>query len=80
MTPLAIRSVALIATAAAALALSACASGQPIETYAAATQRLAEECRERGGILQPVSATTGRAETDNVCRIPGGASRLTRSD
>jgi putative hemolysin len=79
MTPLSIRPAALVA-AAAALALSACASGRPIETYSAATQRLAEECRERGGILQSVSASTGRAETDNVCKIPGGASRLTRSD
>lgn len=31
-------------------------------------QRLARECRERGGILQPTpGAVTGRPETENYC-------------
>lgn len=77
MTPLSIRSAALLA---AALALSACASGRPIESYSAAVQRLSDECAERGGILQPAPTLTGRPETDNICKITGGASRLTRSD
>jgi hypothetical protein len=66
--------------AAALLALSACASGRPLESYAQATERLAAECQARGGILQNVGSSSGRAETDNVCKLTGGASRITRSE
>lgn len=62
------------------LGVTACASGKPIETYAQATDRLAAECQARGGILQNTGNSSGRPETDNVCRITGGASRLPRSE
>ena len=62
----------------AALILSACATaGEPMESYGAATQRLAADCQARGGILQTTGGQTGRPETDNICKITGGASRLT---
>ena len=60
------------------VALGACASaGAPLESYGAATERLAADCQARGGILQASGAQTGRPETDNICKITGGASRLT---
>lgn len=63
----------------AVLGLAACAgSGRPVEGYGAATDRLAAECQARGGILQATGQSTGRAETDNICKITGGASNLTR--
>lgn len=62
------------------LSLAACATGKPVETYAQATERLAAECQARGGILQNIGNSSGRAETDNICKITGGASRLTRSE
>jgi hypothetical protein len=65
---------------AALIGLSACASGRPVETYGQATERLAAECQARGGILQNTGNSSGRAETDNVCKLTGGASRLTRSE
>lgn len=67
-------------SAVALLALSACASGKPLESYAQATERLAAECQARGGILQNVGNSSGRPETDNVCKLTGGASRITRSE
>jgi predicted Rossmann-fold nucleotide-binding protein len=61
-----------------AAALSACAShGPPQDSYIARTEKLAAECDARGGILAPTGGQTGRPETDNVCKITGGASRLT---
>ena len=61
--------------------LGACASaGKPMESYSAATERLAADCQARGGILQTTGNLTGRPETDNVCKITGGASRLTRGE
>ena len=63
----------------AVLILSACATaGEPMESYSAATERLAADCQARGGILQNTGNQTGRPETDNICKITGGASRLTR--
>ena len=59
--------------------LAACASGprEPRPTYMQELDQLAAECRERGGILAPIAgSTTGRPQTDNVCEIRGGASRL----
>ena len=41
-------------------------------------QRLARQCQQRGGVLVPSGANTGRAQLDFVCqrsgasRIPGG--------
>ena len=63
----------------AALAVGACASGPPSEdSYGAEERRLADDCRERGGVLTPSGAMTGRPQVDNVCRISGGATRLDR--
>ena len=60
-----------------AVALSACASGAPLETLAERRADLAQDCRERGGILVPSGGPlTGRPEVDNHCRITGGGSRL----
>jgi hypothetical protein len=62
-----------------AIAASACAAG-PGRTpsgYNEQMDRLAADCRARGGILTPIpAASTGRPETDFACRITGGASRI----
>jgi hypothetical protein len=40
-------------------------------------QRLLRTCHERGGVLVPSDRVfTGRVETDNDCRISGGARRI----
>ncbi len=66
----------LIATAAlAGLALSACASGPGSDRYGTELQRLADSCRERGGILAPTGQQSGRPQLDNVCEIRGGTAR-----
>ena len=60
-----------------ALAVTACATGAPSEgSYVAQERRLAEECQARGGILSPSGQLTGRPETENVCKITGGATRI----
>ncbi|RZJ04774.1 MAG: hypothetical protein EON89_06300 [Brevundimonas sp.] len=60
----------------AALAVGACASGAPAEgSYLSRDQKLAEDCRARGGILAPSGQTTGRPEVDSICRISGPAPR-----
>lgn len=66
------RRLTLIAPAA-LLLLSACASGasSPENAYSNQLQRLADDCRARGGILSPTGMTTGRVETENVCKING---------
>jgi hypothetical protein len=51
--------------------LTACAM-PPAPDRESDTQRLARECRERGGILAPSGGPlTGRAETDHVCEFRG---------
>lgn len=65
----------------AALGVSACA-GTPHSrpSFGEELDQLTADCRERGGILAPIAgATTGRPQTDYVCEIRGGASRLTRN-
>lgn len=59
------------------LALSACASTSGPSTYAQELQQLSDGCEARGGILVPTGQQSGRPQNDNVCRITGGASRLT---
>jgi len=59
------------------LALSACASTPGPSRYEEELQRLADDCQARGGILSPTGQQSGRPQNDNVCRISGGASRLT---
>lgn len=58
------------------LGLTACA-GAPVDRYSDALKRLSDDCEARGGILSPTGEQSGRPQTDNVCRITGGASRLT---
>jgi hypothetical protein len=60
-----------------AAATSACATTPSGENrYTAQLDRLAADCRARGGVLTPNgSATTGRPELDYACRITG-ATRL----
>lgn len=59
------------------LLLSACAGtmASPEGSYSSQLRQLADECRARGGILSPTGATTGRVETENVCKINGQAVR-----
>ena len=75
------RTFPLIASAvAAAAALSACAStGERQPTYGEEMQRLAADCKARGGILVPLGTQpTGRPEADHACQISGGATRIER--
>ena len=39
-------------------------------------RQLEADCTARGGILTPTQQQTGRPQTDNACRITGGASRI----
>lgn len=70
------RTALVLAALVAPLALAACASGRPLPTYQQDLDRLEADCSARGGILAPTGATTGRAQTDYLCKITGGASRL----
>ena len=73
------RTLSLLAPATAFLALSACATGPGTSlTYGERLQALADSCRERGGILvsRPDGRMTGQPETDHVCNISGGATRI----
>ncbi|WP_309628361.1 hypothetical protein [Brevundimonas sp.] len=65
-----------------AASLAACA-GPPRShpTYGQELDRLTADCTARGGILAPISgAQSGRPQTDYVCEIRGGTSRLTRGN
>lgn len=59
------------------LAAAGCATSTGVDNYSTDLQRLTEDCSARGGILSPTGQQTGRPQTDNVCKITGGASRLT---
>lgn len=67
----------LAVPAALLLALAACAPTTGPSQYAAELQQLSDSCEARGGILSPTGQQSGRPQNDNVCRITGGASRLT---
>ncbi|WP_341021480.1 hypothetical protein [Brevundimonas diminuta] len=69
----------LVAVIVAPLALAACASGRPLPTYQQEMDKLDADCRERGGIISPTGRQTGRPQTDYVCKITGGASRIPQS-
>lgn len=56
--------------------VSACATDATGNRYQQDLDRLKTDCRERGGILASSGAQTGRPETDNICKITGGASRI----
>ncbi|MBA4803732.1 MAG: hypothetical protein H2038_03665 [Brevundimonas sp.] len=75
------RSLVLCAPVALALAVSACATAPGTSpTYGERLQALADSCRERGGILvsRPDGRMTGQPETDHVCNISGGGTRIPR--
>lgn len=65
------RILILAAPAVLALTLSACAPTMGPSTYTAEFDRLAQECRERGGILAPTGQQSGRPQNDNVCKVTG---------
>ena len=66
----------LIPATALLLLLAACAPTTGTSRYADELRALSDACEARGGILSPTGDQTGRPQTDNVCRISGGASRL----
>ncbi|MES2833624.1 MAG: hypothetical protein V4707_02820 [Pseudomonadota bacterium] len=69
----------LILAVPALLLLSACAgTAGPDGSYSEQLARLNADCVARGGVLSPTGATTGRVETENVCRINGVAARAGR--
>ena len=61
------------------LAAAACAPTTTGDHYASELQRLTEQCSARGGILSPTGQQSGRPQTDNVCKITGEPSPLTRN-
>lgn len=65
------RIVLLAAPAALMLTLAACAATGGTNPHASEVERLAADCRARGGILTPSGENTGRPQVDNVCRISG---------
>ncbi|MNT91845.1 hypothetical protein D3C72_2330100 [compost metagenome] len=70
------RAPLILAALVAPLALGACATGKTYPTYQQEYDKLSSECVARGGILAPTGGTTGRPQTDYVCKITGGASRI----
>lgn len=70
------RAALILAAALVPLALGACATSNPLPSYQQEYDTLNAQCVERGGILSPSGATTGRAQTDYVCKITGGATRI----
>jgi len=71
------RTLIAFAAVALVLALTACATTTTGDRYNDELRRLSDDCAARGGILSPTGQQSGRPQTDNVCRITGGASRLT---
>lgn len=70
------RILTVLAAVVAPLALGACATGRALPTYQQEYDALNAQCVERGGILSPSGLTSGRAQTDYVCKISGGAARI----
>jgi hypothetical protein len=70
------RTLTFAAPAALLLALAACAPTTGPGRYETELRQLAADCEARGGILSPTGEQSGRPQNDNVCRITGGASRL----
>ena len=70
-----------VAAICAGAALSACAtSGQGQPAYGERLDQLTADCTARDGILTPSGVNQGRPETDYLCRISGGATRIDRRD
>lgn len=62
------------------LAVAACAPTMSPSRYEMELRQLSDSCEARGGILSPTGQQSGRPQVDNVCRITGGASRLTSGE
>ena len=61
----------------ATLALAGCATPASPSESRLELEAYAAECRERGGIIQPIpGAYSGRPRADYACVISGQASRL----
>jgi len=71
------RAALVVVTLIAPFALGACATSNTPSKYEQDYNKLEAECRASGGYLAPTGSQTGRPQTDNVCKITGGASRLT---
>lgn len=65
----------IAASTALVLALAGCASGATTSRYQNDLDKLAQDCRDRGGILAPTGQQSGRPQADNVCEIRGGTGR-----
>lgn len=74
------RPLIIAAPAALLLALAACAPTTGPGRYEMELRQLSDSCEARGGILSPTGQQSGRPQVDNVCRITGGASRLTNGE
>ena len=70
------RPLTLAAPAVLLLALAACAPTMGPSRYADELRELSDSCEARGGMLAPSGQQSGRPQSDHVCRITGGASRL----
>lgn len=65
------------AAMAGAALLAGCASTGGTSRYQTELDKLEADCRARDGILQPTGGQSSNPARDYVCRITGGASRLT---
>ena len=74
------RALTFVAPAALLFVLAACAPTTGPSRYAEELRQLSDSCEARGGILVPTGQQSGRPQNDNVCRITGGASRLTSGE
>ena len=70
------RTAFILAALVAPLALGACATGKTYPSYQQEYDKLSSECVARGGLLTPSGLTSGRPQTDYVCKITGGASLI----
>lgn len=59
-----------------ALTCAACASTDSQSRYQQELQQLETECRERGGTIRATGVSTGRPQTEYICRLTS-ASRIT---
>lgn len=69
----------LLCLVAVAAVASACASApSPDNTYAARLAKLETDCKASGGMLMSTGRLTNEPQTDNVCHIVNGATRVSQ--